>query len=254
MANTNHKQRPYSVRLARLSTSPLTQALSGTMNTNELVDLPHEMQGQLWVDRVNETHGAGRLCPWVSTFHPDKLPCQLDGSTFHHGAFNAGLKMIFSDGAAWMVRFPRVGMVCDDYADEKVAMEVCALDIIRNRTTIPVPKVHAWGSAASNLLGLGPFIMMDFIDGVSLNDLLKDPNSECPSRVMREDISDSDIEAIYRQMAKFLLQLFELDFDRIGSLPSPQPEIQSPTPSRPLTFKTHCILQNGRVDTFGMPC
>jgi hypothetical protein len=32
---------------------------------------------------------------------------------------------------------------------------------------------------------------------VSLNSLLKDPNAEQPSRVIRDDISDSDIEVIY---------------------------------------------------------
>lgn len=210
------------------------------------------MQSQLWVDKVNETHRMGRLCQWVSTFHPDKLPCQLEG-TFYHGAFNAGMKMVFSDSPAWIVRFPRVGTVCDDYTDE-VAMEVTALSLIHNRTTIPVPRVQAWGPAASNLLGLGAFIMMDFVNGVSLSDLLEDPNAERPTRLMREDISDSDIVVIYRQLANFLLQLFKLNFDRIGSLPSPRAEAQSPTPTRPLTFKAHSILQNGGVDTFGTAC
>ncbi|KAL4742306.1 hypothetical protein BDV11DRAFT_202807 [Aspergillus similis] len=220
------------------------------METNALIDLVHEVQGELWINKVNETHRTGRLCQWVSTFHPSKLSCQLEG-TFRHGAFNAGMKMVFSDKTAWMVRFPRVGMVCDNYADEKVAMEVTALKLIHNRTTVPVPKVQAWGPAATNLLGLGPFIMMDFIDGVSLSDILRDPNTERPSRVMREDISDSDVERIYRQLANFLLQLFRLDFDQIGSLPSPQTEARSPAPPRPLTFKAHSILQNGGVDTFG---
>lgn len=220
------------------------------MDTNALLDIIHEVQGQIWVDKVNQAHRLGRLCQWVSTFHPNKLPCQLKG-TFHHGAFNAGIKMVFSDRTAWIVRFPRVGKVCDDYADEKVAMEVTALRLISDKTTIPVPRAQAWGPAASNTLGLGPFIMMNFIDGVSLSDLLQDPKAERPSRVMREDIRESDIEVIYRQMANFHLQLFKLDFDRIGSLPSPYTKAQSPTPLRPLTFKGHSILQNGGVDTFG---
>lgn len=223
------------------------------MDTNALIDLVHEVQGQLWVDKVNETHRTGRLCQWVSTFHPNKLPCKLDG-TFHHGAFNAGIKIVFSDNTAWMVRFPRAGMVCDDYTDEKVAMEVTALGLIRDRTTIPVPTVQAWGPATSNPLGLGPFIMMDFINGVSLSDLLRDPSADRPSRVMREDISDRDVEYIYRQLANFLLQIFKLDFDQIGSLPSPQNEFYGPTLRRPLTFKAHSILQNGGVDTFGTCC
>lgn len=229
---------------------------SDTMDTNMLIDLVHEVQDQLWVDKVNETHRKGLLCEWVSTFHPDKLPCGLVG-TFHYGAFNAGVKMVFSDdNTTWMVRFPRAGMVCDDYANEKVAMEVSALGLIRDRTTIPVPTVQAWGPATSNPLGLGPFIIMDFINGVNLSDLLQDPNAERPSRVMREDISDCDIEFIYRQLANFLLQIFKLDFDQIGSLPlpqaGPQAEVYNPTLPRPLTFKAHCILQNGGVNTFGM--
>ncbi|GAD91975.1 conserved hypothetical protein [Paecilomyces variotii No. 5] len=207
-------------------------------------------KGQLWVDKINETHATGRLCPWVSTFHPKKLPCQLEG-TFYHGSFNAGVKMVFSDGTAWMVRFARVGMVSDDYADEKVAMEVTTLRLLRDKTTIPVPKVQAWGSAASNSLGLGPFIIMDFIDGVSLDDIFHHPIAENRSRLVKEDVSDSDIEVIYRQIANFLLQIFQLDFDQIGSLPSPEDGPQGSTPARPLTFKAHTILQDGGVDTFG---
>jgi hypothetical protein len=151
------------------------------METNALKDLVQEVRGQLWVDKVNDAQSTGRLCPWVSIFHPDKLPCQLDG-TFHHGAFNAGMKIVFSDSTAWMVRLPRVGMVCDDYADEKVVKEVMALSLFHQRTTIPVPRVHAWGPAASNLLGLGPFIMMDFMNGVSLSDILKDPTHQTHER------------------------------------------------------------------------
>ncbi|RAK71660.1 phosphotransferase enzyme family protein [Aspergillus fijiensis CBS 313.89] len=209
------------------------------MYTNALVDLNHEVQGQLWVDKVNETYRAGHLCRWVSSFHPEQLPCQLDG-TFHHGAYNAGIKMVFGDGTAWIVRFPRVRKVCDDFIDEKVAMEVTALNLYHNSTTIPVPKVHAWGPATSNPLGLGPFIIMDFIHGVSLSHLLQAPNALCPTRI------------IYRQLANSMLQLFELDFfDQIGSLPSPQADTQSHTLLRPLTFKAHSILQNGGVNTFG---
>lgn len=223
------------------------------MDTNALIDLAHQVQGQLWEARVNETLRTGRFFEWVSTFHPGKLPCRLDGTTFHYGAFNAGLKLVFSNSTAWMVLFPRVGNVCDDYRDEKVAMEVTALSLIHNRTTIPVPKVQAWGFSTSNPLSLGPFIMIDFIDGVSLSDLLKDPNAERPTRLMREDISDSNIEVIYRQLANYFLQLFKLDFDQIGSLPSPNDKVQNLTPPpRPLTFKTHTILQNGGVNTFGM--
>lgn len=128
-------------------------------------------------------------------------------------------------------------------------MEIEVMSLIHEKTTIPVPHIKAWGLAASNPLGLGPFIIMDFIDGVSLNGLLKNPNAEPATRLIKEDISDGDIEFIYRQFANFLLQLFKLDFDRIGSLLSPKTKFSAPI--RPLTYKVHNIMQTGGVDTFG---
>ena len=91
---------------------------------------------------------------------------------------------------------------------------------------------------------------MEFIqDGVSLNDLFKDLNSG--TRLLREDLSDDEMETIYKQFANFLLQLFRLDFDHIGSLDSPSPKLRFPI--RPLTWKARDIHQTGGVDTFGVP-
>jgi hypothetical protein len=66
---------------------------------------------------------------------------------------------------------------------------------------------------------------------------------------MKCDISDDDIECLYRQFAQILLKLFQLDFDRVGSLPTPVTHFQPPI--RPLSFKVHDIIQMGGVDTFG---
>ncbi|KAK3358346.1 hypothetical protein B0T24DRAFT_685609 [Lasiosphaeria ovina] len=46
----------------------------------------------------------------------------------------------------------------------------------------------------------------------------------------------------------FQLQLYQLDFDTIGSLPTPHTSIKAP--KRPLTLKTHELLQQG-VNTLG---
>lgn len=94
--------------------------------------------------------------------------------------------------------------------------------------------------------------MIDFVNGVCLNNLPTDPNEAEPTRLLREDISDGDIEVIYKQFASFLLQLFSLNFDSIGSLPAPEAESESPMPKRLLTYKAHDILHNGGADVFGM--
>lgn len=220
------------------------------MDVDERIELVQKVQGELWEDRLNEMYRSGRLCTWVSSLHHDRIPCRLADNDLRYGSYNAGFKLIFGDGTASLLRFPRVGRVHDSYADEKVAMEVAVINLIHRETTIPVPKIQAWGIAAQNPLGLGSFIMMEFIqDGVSLNDLLKDVNGG--TRLLREDLSDDEMETIYRQFANFLLQLFRLDFDHIGSLDSPTPELRFPI--RPLTWKAHDILQTGGVDTFSTP-
>lgn len=216
------------------------------MEYDERLDLIHEVQLSFWVKKVYQMRESGQLGTWVSTFHPNQLPCQTDGNIkFIHGGYNLGQKLIFSDRTTWLVRFAQAGSVCGVLADEKVAMEVETLSRIYE-TGVRVPRIHGWGLTAHNPLGLGPFIIMDFIEGVSLESILKE---EADKRLMRDDVSDSDIEYIYRQFAQILLRLFQLDFDCIGSLPTPRTGFQAPV--RPLTFKVHDIIQLGGVDTFG---
>jgi hypothetical protein len=217
------------------------------MNVNKRHELIHGVQTKLWVDKVNNARVTGHLPEWVSTFHPDGLSCRLEGA-FIHGGYNVCQKVAFSDGTVWLLRLPLTGNVCDEYADEKVAMEVEVLSIIRENTTIPVPDIKAWGLAVDNPLGLGPFIIMNFIEGVSLNHLLRKNND---TRLLKPDISDDDIEFLYKQFAHMLLQLFKLDFDRLGSLPSPKTGFS--VPIRPLTFKVHDLLQTGGVNPVGAP-
>ncbi|KAI5928344.1 hypothetical protein F4810DRAFT_190345 [Camillea tinctor] len=217
------------------------------MDVNEPAEIVHELESTIWVRKVNHARSTGNLCRWVSNFHPHRLDCHLVGG-FLYGAYNLGQKVKFNDGTSWLVRFPRVGNVCIKYVDEKVAMEVEVLHLVRDKTTIPVPGVKAWGSAALNPLGLGPFIIMDFIEGLSLNALLKDPTTP-NTRLMRSDIRDSDIEFIYKQMANFLLQLFHIDFENIGSVPTTKTGFGGQL--RPLTYKVHDIMQTGGVDSFG---
>lgn len=125
-------------------------------------------------------------------------------------------------------------------------MEVEALFLIREKTSIPVPKIHAWGPAEENQLGLGPLIPMDFINGVCLDDVF----GNCDLRLLKEEISEIDVEYDYRQMAQFMLQLFPIDFDHIGSLPTRKTKFAAL--SRPLTCPLHEILRVGGVNAFGL--
>lgn len=217
------------------------------MNFDERYDILHEIQRDRWVSEVAAMRESGELARWVSTYHGHRLSCATDGAVkFINGGYNLSQKLTFTNGDVWLVRFAQKGVVCDDLADEKVAMEVEALMRIRQETNVPVPKVQGWGTAANNPLGLGPFIIMDFIEGVSLESLWKERPDK---RLIRSDIADADIEYIYRQFARIQLKLFQLNFERIGSLPTPLTNFVAPI--RPLTFKIHDILQMGGVNTFG---
>lgn len=73
---------------------------------------------------------------------------------------------------------------------------------------------------------------MEYIhDSMSLHDLLKDPNNG--TRLLTEELDDKEVEIIYRQMANFMLQLFKIDFDHIGSIHPLDPKLRYPV--RPLT-------------------
>lgn len=214
------------------------------MDYNQSIEFAHQVEEDIWFDQVKTLRLDGRLCDWVTTFHPQNLPCSPIAGILN-GSYNSCQKFVFEDETVWLLRFPRIMGTSPEYADEKVAMEVEALHLIREKTSIPVPNVKAWGLADSNPLGLGPFILMEFIEGVSLGEIFKDGES----RILREDIPESDIEFVYRQMANTMLQLFDLNFDRIGSLPTPRTGYS--VPIRPLTWKTHDILRTGGVNTFG---
>lgn len=202
------------------------------MDYDKCLDLLYEAEEQIWFHEVLKARSDGSLCAWATSLHPRKLPCRLDGG-FLNGSYNLGQKLLFEYGTALLLRFPRLSSVSGKYADEKVAMEVEALCLVRERTTIPVPEVWGWGLADANPLHLGPFILMGFIDGVCLRDIL----TKSGSRVSKEGFPDDKLQSIYRQMAKIMFQLFKIDFDRIGSLPTANTKFAEPL--RPLTWKVH---------------
>lgn len=191
----------------------------------------------------------------MSDLHKDKLPCRLahdDFTSDRHGSFNWTWQVVLTNGEKWRVRFPKGGKVRKP--DEKVEIEVATMSNVRQHTDIPTPEVKAWGLAADNKLGVGPFIMTSFVEGVSLGDILQD--AEDPDgRRMRRDISDANIKAIYRHIAYFILQLSQLDFAQMGSLSRTSEKglskCKATISARPMTWKkAHETLNVGEVDVF----
>ena len=95
----------------------------------------------------------------------------------------------------------------------KVLREATVMRFVGEKTTIPVPKVIAFGIAEGKFLGLGPFIIMEFARGERLDECLFDEEDN-----LRHNIGESVWEIIYRQMARIYLQLSAHSFDSVGGL------------------------------------
>ncbi|KAK3327799.1 hypothetical protein B0T19DRAFT_461065 [Cercophora scortea] len=214
------------------------------MDIDKSLDRVKQVKGLRWLNRLRNK--TDEIPGWVSTFHPEKIPCAIEGDELY-GSFNLCQKVVFTNNEAWVICFPIPGKTSDAHLDEKVASEVAALRLLRERTAIPVPTVKAWGLASDNALGLGPFIMEEFIQGVSLKNILRDDEAE-GSVLLRNDLDDREVEIIYRQLAQFMLQIFELSFNQIGDLPL---ESATAPPRRPLTLTAHEITRLGGVDVLG---
>lgn len=215
------------------------------MDRNECCEIEGLAASRPWAVKFTEVRGT-MLCDWVSIFHPERLKCQIDPDIRSDkcGSYNWVCKVSFVEtGEAWAVRFPRGGKVL--LPDEKVEAEIAAIEIIRQHTDIPVPDIKAYGLSCDNPLGLGPFIISDWINGISLGDILKQP-LDCgssPGRLIREDYPEESMAFLWRQIARFTLQLSRINFNHIGSC--------TEKPHRPLTMKSHHILESGGVDIPG---
>ncbi|KAH6641276.1 hypothetical protein F5144DRAFT_126666 [Chaetomium tenue] len=218
------------------------------MNLDERIDLVRSVEVDVWVRRVNDARRDGRMASWISSLHPRRLGCELVTGSMN-GTFNLCQKVIFDDKTTAILRMPIGGRNHPDYADEKAVVEAATLSLLRRQTSIPVPAVYVWGTADHNILGLGPFILMQVVDGVSGSDLHWNHGPE--TRLLREDISEANLELLFRQIARYQLELFSLNFDTLGSLPLSIGGVDVPT--RPLTWKAHASLHGRGIDTIGLP-
>ncbi|KAK0391426.1 hypothetical protein NLU13_0926 [Sarocladium strictum] len=158
------------------------------------------------------------------------------------GGYNIFFRLEYKDGSSAALRIPCKGIV--KCPDEKIRYEVATMRYIAENTTIPVAKVHHYGTAAENPTGLGPFIIMDYTEHErTMSEALNDPviNSS-ESHVLDPNVRTEKLEVLYRQMANIILQLSTLTFDRIGSLVQGE-DGGFHVSGRPLTMNMNSILE-----------
>ncbi|KAJ0161413.1 hypothetical protein CTA2_6255 [Colletotrichum tanaceti] len=170
---------------------------------------------------------------------------------FLKGSFNVSLKVQRADSDEQVIiRFPVPGNIYEPWRDEKVENEVMVMRYLRDSTSIPVPRVRDWGLTDSSLQHLGPFIIMDFVQGQDLSDLLQQPTeNEQDPIVLDPDVDNAKLDFVYEQIAGFMLELSRLSFPRIGAISQNATSGQWDVTRRPLTYDMNEVVTLGGYPT-----
>ncbi|KAI0359539.1 hypothetical protein OH77DRAFT_1034962 [Trametes cingulata] len=122
------------------------------------------------------------------------------------GGHNIAFDLEFSDGLAWLIRIPFEDW--DAVDARSMQRDIFTMEYITSRTSVPIPRLHAYSCTTDNPLGY-PYMIMDRICGTRLDDVWDDPSWWTGER-KKENLFDS--------LAGFMVELAGLEFDKIGTL------------------------------------
>ncbi|KAM5347298.1 hypothetical protein ACJ41O_010303 [Fusarium nematophilum] len=173
---------------------------------------------------------------------------------FLKGPYNVSFHVGFGDQRpSALIRFAKPGRTHTPWRAEKVENEVCVIEYVRENTTIPVPSIHSWGLAEESPQQLGPFIIMDFIEGTRLSTLLKQPSEdEDADMILNPAMDDKTLDIIYDQLADYMFQLSYLEFPLIGAI-NKNPLGDWAVISRPLTYDMNELVTGTGFPTDKLP-
>lgn len=157
-----------------------------------------------------------RLTKLMLKYRPGKF-VQLHPT--YYGSFNCCFHMELEDGHVAM-RIPLPENSVD--VERKVHAEAAVMRLVAEKTSIPVPTIYHCGTGRENPTGLGPFIIMDYIQHErTMADLLQAGaaiGSPGPVPAIDQNLPPGMVRRIYGQMANILLQLDKLTMPRAGML------------------------------------
>lgn len=196
---------------------------------DELAEKLGDDQWDEWKAKVLEAREE--IAAFVASRHPGSGAEVLD---WFQGSFNFCLQIMYNDGTPdVMIRFPGPGHTT--FRDEKIRNEVQVVHFLQENTSIPVPRLISWGLTEDSPKQLGPFMISEFVDGVHLSDILKDPTD--PKRLHLDPAIDKNtLENVHAQIANIMLQLYSFDFDRIGAISKGTASSPWSVTGRPLTY------------------
>lgn len=152
-------------------------------------EAPISMERRMKFDKVAWDKSDGLFADWKKRLFNTAVFREIGALVIKHrggpaeklfpprlGAFNVILRMKFLDGGSAITQFPAPGYSV--FPEEKVKREVSAMRFIEQHTGIHVPHVVHYGMTKESPMGLGPFIIMEYIENDSdLADALNTPSS-----------------------------------------------------------------------------
>lgn len=136
---------------------------------------------------------------------------------FFKASFNLNIDIQRGDSDEHvLIRFPFWGNI---WRDEKITNEVMIMNYLREYTNIPLPPARCWGLTAESPQQLGPFTIMDLMEGQDLGDLLQQPTRNKEEAIILDlNIDEVKLDFVYDQIADFIPQLSRLEFPRISDI------------------------------------
>jgi len=93
------------------------------------------------------------------TNHDSEVSCRLS-SEYNIGGLHVVRRLDFHDGTTWLARLQLRKATAESL--ERLKQEVCTIEVIRERSTVPVPEIFAYEPTDSNTVGVA-FMIMEFI-------------------------------------------------------------------------------------------
>ncbi|KAF1912802.1 phosphotransferase enzyme family protein-like protein [Ampelomyces quisqualis] len=196
---------------------------------DELAEKLGDDQWDEWKAKVLDA--KEEIAAFVASRRPGRGAEVLD---WFQGSFNFCLQIMYNDGTPdVIIRFPGPGHTT--FRDEKIQNEVQVIQFLQDKTSIPVPRLFSWGLTKDSPRNLGPFMISEFVEGVHLSDVLKDPAD--PKRLyLNPNIDENILDNVYHQLSDIMLELYSFDFDRIGAISKEVISGSWSVTGRPLTY------------------
>lgn len=204
------------------------------MDFDHLAQQQSDRLFQVWIQNLVR-NSPEELAGKLASRHCSGTPATA--SRFSNGAFNICYRVTFENGYRVLVRFTALGRVIA--RNEKVEDEFAVMEYVGQHTTIPVPRVLGFGKCV-----VGPYIVMDFMEGNPLSGYLRDPSRE--TATLSPNIPMSVLKRAYFGMAEVMLELSKPEFPFIGAIRKDE-SAHWTVQKRPLTFNMNRLAQFSNI-------